>query len=120
MEDNEIIKEITETKALAESNKTNIAEMKDKIEKMEKEQKAIHEIATSVKLIAQDMKNIRDNVTDLKTSQSQMRDEMNDIKNSSIERKAAWMDKIVGAIVGAVGAGVLAYLLTQIAPTIFK
>ena len=97
-----------------------IAELHNDVAEIKKENQAIHDIATSVKLIAQDMSYVKDDVAEVKSSQSQIRSELSEVKNAPIKSKANWVDKVVGAVCGAVGMAVLAYVLNAIAPQVFK
>lgn len=120
MEMTEIIRELSETSALAKHNELQIQEMKEKITNIQEENRAIHDIATSVKLIAQDVNYIKTDVSTVKTSQNDLRKELSEVKQSSTKAKAKWLDKAIGAIIGAVGAGVLAFLLNTLCPSIFS
>ncbi len=119
METTEIIKELMEINARSKKNEENINGLHIEIEEIKKENQAIHDIATSVKLIAQDMSYVKDDVAEVKNSQSQIRNELSEVKNKPIKSKAQWVDKAVGAITGAIGMGILAYILSVVFPQIF-
>lgn len=120
MEMTEIIRELSETSTLAKHNELQIQEMKEKICDVQKEHQALHDIATSVKLIAQDIGYIKQDVCTVKTAQNELRTQLSEVKQSTNKKKALWYDKVVGAVCGAVGAGILAFLLSEICPKIFS
>lgn len=114
MDNYEIIKELSATTALAKQNEVQIAELHNDVAEIKKENQAIHDIATSVKLIAQDMSYVKDDVAEVKSSQSQIRSELSEVKNAPIKSKANWVDKVVGAVCGAIGMAILGYVLNNL------
>lgn len=120
MDNYEIIKELSDTTALAKHNEAQIAELHNDVAEIKKENQAIHDIATSVKLIAQDMSYVKDDVAEVKSSQSQIRNELSEVKNAPIQSKASAFDSAWKFIVTAVATGLVAFILGQIAPSIFK
>ncbi len=119
MDSTEMMRELIETSDRSKKNEEHINELHTEVEEIKKENQAIHDIATSVKLIAQDMSYVKDDVAEVKNSQSQIRNELSEVKNNPIKSKAQWVDKAVGAAVGAVGMGILAYILSAAFPQIF-
>ena len=116
----EIIEKVIRTEAIAEQNKEDIHDIKEELSDIRENNKAIYKIATSVELLAQDMTSVKQTVCDVKKSQNETKKELTDLKNANLVKKAKFLDKAIGAIVGAVGTGVLAYILSQICPSIFK
>lgn len=120
MEMTEIIRELSETSALAKHNELQIQEMKEKICDVQKEHQALHDIATSVKLIAQDIGYIKQDVCTVKTAQNELRTQLSEVKQSTNKKKALWYDKVVGAVCGAIGMAILGYVLSNVFPVLFK
>ena len=63
------IKELTESTERSKSNTHQIEEMKIDIKDIKTENKALYELATSVKLIAQDMGSIKQDIAEVKNGQ---------------------------------------------------
>lgn len=120
MDNETIIKVLTETAERAKSNSEKINNLEGDIKTIKEENKIIHEIATSVRLIAQDMTYIKTDIATVKETQSGLTEQVLDLKTNSNKIKAAWVDKAIAAILGALGTGVLAYLLRSILPNIFQ
>lgn len=120
MDNYDIIKELSDTTALAKRNETQIAELHNDVAEIKKENQAIHDIATSVKLIAQDMSYVKDDVAEVKSSQSQIRNELSEVKNAPVKSKASAFDSAWKFIVTAIATGLVAFILGQIAPQIFN
>lgn len=114
MDNNDIIKELTEVSALAHHNEIQLKEVKDDIVEIQKENRALYDIVTSVKIIAQDMTYIKKDIETVKTNQTDLRDQISDLRSSPNKAKAQWWDKAIGAIVGAVGMAVLGYVLNNL------
>lgn len=83
MEDKDLVT-LTETVERSKSNTHQIGEIKEEIKGMRDEQKAIYELTSSVKLIAQDMSSIKDSVDEVKQGQKsleiQMDNQIADVK----------------------------------------
>ena len=120
MDNYDIIKELSDTTALAKRNESEIAELHNDVAEIKKENQAIHDIATSVKLIAQDMSYVKDDVAEVKSSQSQIRNELSEVKNVPVKSKASAFDSAWKFIVTAIATGLVAFILGQIAPQIFN
>lgn len=120
MNEAEMIEKITETATLAKHNESQIEEIREEIAEIHKENKAIYDIATSVKLISQDVSHVKNSVAKMENSQAEMKRELSDVKNASLTKKAKFLDKTIGAIIGAIGMGVLGYVLSVACPAIFK
>lgn len=113
------VKDIAEIGERCKSNSHRLDEVEDEIKIVRKDQQAIYDIAASVKIIAQDMTYVKTDVAEVKKSQMQIKSELADVKAKPEKAKAQWMDKAIGAVIGAVGAGVLAFLLNTLCPSIF-
>ena len=119
MDNVDIIRELSETKSRSLHNESEIRELKEDVMEIKKENQAIHDIATSVKLIAQDMGYVKNDIAEVKDSQSQMKIELSEVKNAPDKSKAALFDSAWKGVLAIVGTAVLAFVLGQIAPTIF-
>lgn len=120
MDNTEIIRELSETTALAHHNELQIAEVKDELAEIKKDNKALYDIVTSVKIIAQDMTYIKKDIETVKTNQTDLREQISDLRSSPNKAKAQWWDKAIGAVCGAIGMAILGYVLSNIFPVLFK
>lgn len=82
----EIFKELTETTQRCKSNTYQIEEMKEDIKDLRAENKAIYDLVTTTKLIAQDMGSIKKDVADVKKGQSDLSDKV-DAEISKVKEK---------------------------------
>lgn len=119
MDNSELIKELSETTALAKYNEEQIHILHNDVAEIKKENQAIHDIAASVKLIAQDMSYVKEDVAEVKSSQSQIKSELAEVKNAPAKAKAVLVDDIGKLVFTAVVTGIIAFVLGQICPVIF-
>lgn len=113
------LREITENSDRSKTNSARIADLEDDVKAIKEENKAIHDIATSVKLIAQDMTYIKSDIATVKETQADLTEQVSNLKEEPVRTKAQWVDKAIGAVCGAVGMAILAYVLSAISPNIF-
>ena len=111
---------LTQTVERAKSNTHQIDEIKSDIKEIREESKALNQLATSVELIAKDMTTFKDDVAEIKVAQSEMKDEIADVKNETIRKKANWFDGVGKFIITTIGTGILAFLLGNLFPNVFK
>lgn len=77
MQDKDLVT-LTETSERAKSNTHQIDEIKEEIREIKSEQRAIYDIATSVKLIAQDMGSMKEAINEVKQGQSELSDKVDE------------------------------------------
>jgi len=75
----DIMKELTETSERGKSNTHQIEEVKAEIKDIRIENRALYELTSSVKLIAQDMGNIKDDISDVKNGQKELSEKVNKV-----------------------------------------
>lgn len=110
MEEKDLIK-LTEVDARSKSNSHQIDELKDEVKEIKKENKAIYELTSSVKLIVQDMATIKDTVNEVKDGQKILEDKM-DVQISEVKQKIEKVD-------GKSKVDFLDYIKTKIIPWLF-
>lgn len=111
---------LTQTAERAKSNTHQIEEMKSDIKEIKEENKALNKMAISIELIAKDMTSVKEDVSEMKTSQTEMKEEISEVKSEGIRRRAGMFDNIWKTVVTAIGTGILAFVLGNMFPTIFK
>ncbi len=67
-----------------------------------------------------DISSFKGDVAEIKVAQSEMKEELTDVKNESVLKKANWFDSIGKFIITTIGTGILAFLLGNLFPNIFK
>lgn len=111
--DVEIIERLTRVESQTTNNTTDIADLKD-------ETKAINKIANSIEIMAIEMKGMGENITRIDNKVSGLTSKVNDIESAPTRTKAQVVDKVITILGTAVTTGVIAFLLTQVAPQIFS
>jgi archaellum component FlaC len=111
--DVEIIERLTRVEAQTTNNTTDIADLKE-------ETKAINKIANSVEIMAIEMKGMGENITRIDNKVSGLTAKVSDIESAPVKTKAQIVDKVITILGTAVTTGVIAFLLTQVAPQIFS
>lgn len=117
------IKELQEVKSRSSSNTHRIDKLEQSVDDLREESKAIYELGSSVRIMADNLTGMKDDIKEVKTGQSDLNEKISNIKqdvadarNQPIKSKSEWFDKIVWLIVGGVGA----YIVTQIIETVTK
>ena len=113
------IKELTEVSERSKSNSHRLDEVEGDIRSLKEENRTLYEMSASIKTLTDGVVSIKDDVKSIRTEQGEMKTEIQEIKNSPTKAKAQWVDKAIGAVFGAVGMAILAYVLNVIAPEIF-
>ena len=108
------VHDIIEIKERSKSNSHRLDEVENAITDIKRENQAIHDIATSVKLMAQDVGYIKSDISTVKATQKDLGEKVSNLQSQPNKVKAQWVDKAVGAIVGAVGMGILGYVLNNL------
>ena len=111
--DIEIVERLTRVEAQTINNTTDIADLKE-------ETKAINKIANSVEIMAIEMKGMGENITRIDNKVSGLTSKVNDIESAPTRTKAQVVDKVITILGTAVTTGIIAFLLTQVAPQIFS
>ena len=132
MDNEAIIKQLQETTDRAKSNTHQIDEIKEEVKEIRNEQKAIYDIASSVKIMSESMANIKDDVIAVKESQEQfsqkVKEDIEEVKDSqkeltnkidNIEQKpyknwSKLKSTIIGGVATAVGTGAIIYLINYL------
>lgn len=104
-------KEFQEVRSRCESNTHQIKEMKSSISEIQNKQNMMHEMNTNIKLIAQSMTSMQQDVIEVRDSQKNLENKVAVIENRPAkETNEIWM-KVKVAIITALATGIVAYLL---------
>lgn len=120
MDEKDVVAKVAEHDARIKSLEINQTSLIEKVDD-------IHDIASSVKLMANDMSymktdisEMKDNQATLTKSQEELKNEIIDVKNAPSQKTAKFMDDIKSKVFWLIGAGIIGYILAQLFPTIFK
>lgn len=94
----DMIREIAEVSQLCKNNANQIEDVKDSIKGIVAENKAIYELTTSVKLIAQDMGFIKEGLEDVKQGQGELSKKVGELENKPYKFTSEKWDKIKMAV----------------------
>ena len=114
------LREITETSERSKSNSHRLDEVEDDIKSLQEENRTLYEMSASIKTLTDGVVSIKEDVKEIKSEQGEMKNEIQDLKNSPTKAKAQWVDKSIGAVCGAIGMGILSYILSALAPNLFN
>lgn len=125
----QLVKDVQDLKIQHGVHEERISRAEKEIEQLHAENKAIYEISTNVKILAEGMSSVRQDVADVKddvkqnnekiskldekfdNEQEKVKEEITNLKNLPDKTKAVWWDKIVWLVVGGViSAGVTALI----------
>lgn len=115
----DIVKKLTETSAQTENNAREIAEIKGDIKELKEEYKALNRIAIDIEVMSQSITYIKEDMTEVKDGQKVMQDKIAIVENRSAVDKAKSYDKIVNLVITAITSGIVGFVLAQVAPAIW-
>ena len=125
MDENSIIKELTEISERSKSNTHRIDELNVKVDKLTEQNTAIIELGTSVKLLNKELihmredtdKNfatVKEDVGELSDTVKQVQKDINEVKIEPSKQKAEVLDKVKWLIVSGAISGVLGFVIGMI------
>ena len=109
-----------EVASKVEKHEEDIKEMKIDIKDLYAKTSLLTELSISIKTLAENLKDVKQTVVEIKKDQDEFKDEMVALKSLPTQSKAKMFDKAVIAIVSAIGGGILMYLLKVVLPQIFS
>lgn len=98
----------------------DIETIKDDVKELYKKTDVLVELSLSIKAMADNLKDVKEDVAKIKTNQSDMKDEISELRQLPQQTKSKIFDKVTIAVACAVGGGLLTYVLTNLFPAIFK
>ena len=125
MDENSIIKELTEISERSKSNTHRIDELNVKVDKLTEQNTAIIELGTSVKLLNKELihmredtdKNfatVKEDVGELSNTVKQVQKDINEVKIEPSKQKAETLDKVRWLIVSGAISGILGFVIGMI------
>ena len=105
--------------AKLERHDEEIKEVKSELKELQAKTSLLTELSLSIKQLAENLKDVKETVTDIKKDQSSIKDEMSDLKTRPDLAKSKFLDKIIIAIIAAIGGAVLTYILKVVFPALF-
>ena len=98
----------------------DIKEIKIDIKDLYAKTSLLTELSISIKTLAENLKDVKQTVVEIKKDQDEFKDEVQALKHIPVQSKAKMFDKAVIAVVSAIGGGILMYLLKVVLPQIFS
>lgn len=116
MDNEEIIRGLEKIR----QNEKSISEIQSDIKELKHKNELLLELSLSVKALVENIGGIKEDVKDIKTNQTNLKDEIKEIRENPNRTKVKVYDKVMVAIISALSTGIIAYVLAQMFPTIFK
>lgn len=116
----EYLREITENAEHTRNNNRRLDEIEEDIKSLQEDNRVLYQMSASIKTLTDGVVEIKENVKNIKNDQSEMKSEIQDIKNTPIKNKAGLIDNVGKLIFTAFVTGIVAFILGQICPVIFK
>lgn len=111
---------LTQVDERSKSNSHRLDEAEADIRDLKEKNTALIEMSASIKNLSEGIVDIKTDVKDIKVEQGALKNEVSDLKNAPDKVKARWFSDIGKLITTAIVTSVLAFVLGQIAPNIFK
>lgn len=116
MNNEEIVKAVEKVN----QHEREISEIKLDVKELKKKNDLLLELSHSVKMLVENLTNIKEDVSEIKDGQNKLKDEIKEVKERPLKEKAKIYDKVVAALFGAIVTGVIAFILSQAFPKIFN
>lgn len=113
-------RDIIEIGERCKSNSHRLDTVEEDVKTIKDDYKALYEMSANMKTLTEGVIDMKDDVKTIKSEQGEMKSQISDLRNAPDKNKAKWMDKAIGAIIGAVGSAVLFYILNAAFPVLFK
>lgn len=128
----QVNKELQDLKVKASVHEQRISMMEKDVLELKEESKALYEINTNVRLLAESMSSVKNDVADVKATVKDVkarntqlgtkfeeeldgvREELNEVRNQPNKSKAEWWDKVVWLIVGGGLTAVVTGIISSI------
>lgn len=98
----------------SKSNGHRIDKLEDEVKEIRTENKAIYELTTSIKLMAQDMTSIKTDLAEVKDGQKTMAKEVAEVKNKPAQETADIVMKVKVAVITAISTTVALGILGSV------
>lgn len=115
----EYLTQIVSNEQKAKDNTRRISKLEEDVKTLEDKNYALYDMAASVKALSEGVVTIKEDVGEIKKEQGEMKSEIQDIKHSPDKTKARLIDYIGKLVITAMVSGILAFVLGQLAPSIF-
>lgn len=109
-----------EVASKVEKHEEDIKEIKIDVKDLYAKTSLLTELSISIKTLAENLKDVKQTVVEIKKDQDEFKDEVQALKHIPVQSKAKMFDKAVIAVASAIGGGILMYLLKVVFPQIFS
>lgn len=114
------LKAITENSERAKSNTHRIEKCETEIKELQEAQKELYDINNNISQICIGLRYTNEKLDETTEDVKSVKQDVSNLKLAPEKNKAAIVDKVITILGTAITTGVIAFLLTQIAPAIFK
>ena len=114
------LQRLTEIAEQSKTQERQIKELESDIKELKKNMERLYDIQSTLSILAEGVKTIKEDVKEIKDEQSDMKSEIQEIKEVPNNTKAKFLDGAGKLILTAVGTGLVAFILGQVCPVIFK
>lgn len=97
-----------------DSQERRLESLESDIKILKEKNEVLYEMSVNLKTLSDGVIAIKEDVKTMKTEQGQFREELADLRNAPHKKKSQWMDKAIGAVMGAIGAAILGYVLNNL------
>ena len=111
---------LTQVDERSKSNSHRLDETEADIRDLKEKNTALIEMSASIKNLSEGIVDIKADVKDIKVEQGALKNEVSDLKNAPDKVQATWFKDIGKLIVTAIVTGVVAFVLGNCFPIIFK
>lgn len=111
---------LTQIDERSKSNTHRLDEAEADIRDLKEKNTALIEMSSSIKNLSEGIVDIKTDVKDIKAEQGALKDDVSDLKNAPDKARAMWFKDISKLIITAIVSGVIAFVLGNCFPIIFK
>lgn len=111
---------ITQIDERSKSNSHRLDEAEADIRDLKEKNTTLIEMSASIKNLSEGIVDIKTDVKDIKAEQCALKDDVSDLKNAPDKARAMWFKDIGKLVVTAIVTGVVAFVLGNCFPMIFK
>lgn len=108
----------TDVRNMQEGNKLFRDEIRSEVRELRKQNEAIYEIAASVKVMAQDMQGVKDDLKEVKTGQEELRTAVSSVESKDAKKTLRIWEDLRNKLIWLFVGGIAAFILYQALPII--
>lgn len=111
---------VYELSARIDGHDKALQEVKTDIKDLYGKTALLTELSVSIRTLAENLKDVKDTVVEIKKDQDEVKDEIVQLKHAPHKSKAELLDKTAIAVASAIGGAILMYILKALLPQLFS